>query len=78
MIEELKRKRRELHDMKDKFQDQASRAKELILKISDNKEMAEELANLLFELGGDIESVNNAIKDNGKGLAILLIAKSLG
>ena len=64
MIEELKIKRRELYDIKDKLQDQASRTKKLILAISDNKEIAEELANLLFELGEDVERVNNALKDN--------------
>ena len=77
MINELERKRLELYDMKSKFEDQVNRVKELIVNISDNKEVTEELANLLFQLGGDIEGVKNAIEDNKRGLDLLNKAKSL-
>jgi hypothetical protein len=76
-MNELEIKRRELYDMKSKFQEQVSRAKKLILEISDNKEIAEELSNLLFELGGDLERVKSAIEDNKRGLDLLNKAKSI-
>jgi hypothetical protein len=76
-MNELEIKRRELYDMKSKFQKQVSIAKKLILEISDNKEIAEELSNLLFELGGDIERVKSAIEDNKRGLDLLNKAKSI-
>lgn len=77
MINELERKRLELYDMKSKFEDQVNRVKELIVNISDNKEVTEELANLLFQLGGDVERVKSAIEDNKRGLDLLNKAKSL-
>jgi hypothetical protein len=76
-MNELERKRLDLYDMKSKFEDQVNRAKKLILAISDNKEIAEELSNLLFELGGDIERVKSAIEDNKRGLDLLNKAKSI-
>ena len=76
-MNELERNRLDLYDMKSKFENQVKRAKELIISISDNKEVTEELANLLFQLGGDIEGVKNAIEDNKRGLDLLNKAKSL-
>ena len=78
MINELERKRLDLYDMKSKFEDQVKRAKELILTISDNKKVTEELANLLFQLGGDLERVKSAIEDNRRGLDLLNNVKLLG
>lgn len=78
MINELERKRLDFYDMKSKFEDQVKRAKELILTISDNKEVTEELANLLFQLGGDLERVKSAIEDNRRGLDLLYKVKSFG
>jgi hypothetical protein len=78
MIGELERKRLDLYDMKDKFEDQVKRAKELIISISDNKEATEELANLLIQLGGDVERVKSAIVDNKRGIDLLYKVKSLG
>ena len=77
MINELERKRLELYDMKSKFEDQGNRVKGLIVNISDNKEAAVELSDLLFQLGGDVERVNNALKDNKRALDTLYKAKSL-
>ena len=78
MIGELERKREDLYDMKDKFEDQVKRAKELIISLSDNKEATEELANLLIQLGGDVERVKSAIVDNKRGIDLLYKVKSLG
>ena len=78
MINELERKRLDLYDMKSKFEEQVKRAKELILTISDNKEVTEELANLLFQLGGDLERVKSDIEDNRRGLDLLNNVKLLG
>ena len=77
MIGELERNREGLYIMKDKFKNQVNRVKELIISISDNKKIAEELSNLLFELGGDLERVNSAIVDNKKAMDLLHKAKSL-
>ena len=77
-MNELERNRLDLYDMKSKFEDQVKRAKELIVSISDNKEVTEELANLLFQLGGDIENVKNAIVDNKRARDLLYKVKSLG
>lgn len=76
-MNELERKRLDLYDMKSKLEKQVNIAKKLILEISDNKEIAEELSNLLFELGGDIERVKSAIEDNKRGLDLLNKAKSI-
>ena len=78
MINELERKRLDLYDMKSKFENQVKRVKELITSLSDNKEIAEELANLLFQLGGDLERVKSAIEDNRRGLDLLNNVKLLG
>ena len=78
MINELERKRLDFYDMKSKFEAQVNRAKELIVSISDNKEVTEELANLLFQLGGDLERVKSAIEDNRRGLDLLYKVKSFG
>ena len=78
MINELERKRLDLYDMKSKFEDQVKRAKELILTISDNKEVTEELANLLIQLGGDLERVKSAIVDNKRARDLLDKGISLG
>ena len=43
-----------------------------------NKEVTEELANLLFQLGGDLERVKSAIEDNRRGLDLLNNVKLLG
>ena len=75
---ELERKREDLYIMKDKFKNQVNRVKELIISISDNKKIAEELSNLLFELGGDVERVKSAIVDNKRGIDLLYKVKSLG
>lgn len=77
MINELERKRLDLYDMKSKFENQVKRVKELITSLSDNKEVTEELANLLFQLGGDVENVKCVIEDNKRGLDLLNKAKSL-
>lgn len=78
MINELERKRLDLYDMKSKFENQVKRVKELITSLSDNKEVTEELANLLFQLGGDLERVKSAIEDNRRGLDLLNNVKLLG
>ena len=71
MINELEKKRLDLYHMKSKFEDQVKRAKELILTISDNKEVTEELANLLFQLGGDVERIKSAIVNNQRARDLL-------
>ena len=78
MINELERKRLDLYDMKSKFEDQVNRAKQLIISISDNKEVTEELANLLFQLGGDVERIKSAIVDNKRARDLLDEGISLG
>ena len=78
MINELEKKRLDLYDMKSKFEDQVKRAKELILTISDNKEVTEELANLLFQLGGDVERIKSDIVTNKKLRDLLAKEISLG
>ncbi len=76
-MNELERRRLDLYDMKDKFEDQVKRAKELILRLSNNKEVTEELADLLFRLGGDIEMIKSAIVDNKRGIDLLRNENSL-
>lgn len=77
-MNELERKRLDLYDMKSKFEDQVNRAKKLVISISDNKEIAEELSNLLFELGGDVERIKSAIVDNKRARDLLDKGISLG
>lgn len=78
MINELERKRLDLYDMKSKFENQVKRVKELITSLSDNKEVTEELANLLFQLGGDVERIKSAIVDNKRARDLLNKGISLG
>ena len=78
MINELERKRLDLYDMKSKFENQVKRVKELITSLSDNKEVTEELANLLIQLGGDVERIKSAIVDNKRARDLLDKGISLG
>jgi hypothetical protein len=68
---ELERKRLDLYDMKHKFENQVRRTKKLIVGLSHNKEVTEELADLLFRLGGDMEMVKSAIEDNMRAIQML-------
>lgn len=77
-MNELERKRLDLYDMKSKFENQVKRVKELITSLSDNKEVTEELANLLFQLGGDLERIKSAIVDNKRARDLLDKGISLG
>jgi len=78
MINELQKNRLDLYNMKSEFEDQVKRVKELIIKLSDNKEVTEELANLLFRLGGDVERIKSDIVTNKKLRDLLAKEISLG
>ena len=78
MINELQKNRLDLYSMKSEFEDQVKRVKELIIRLSDNKEVTEELANLLFQLGGDVERIKSAIVDNKRARDLLDKGISLG
>ena len=78
MINELQKNRLDLYNMKSEFEDQVKRVKELIIRLSDNKEVTEELANLLFQLGGDVERIKSAIVDNKRARDLLDKGISLG
>ena len=78
MINELQKNRLDLYNMKSEFEDQVKRVKELIIRLSDNKEVTEELANLLFRLGGDVERIKSDIVTNKKLRDLLAKEISLG